>query len=101
MDFWVYENWVHRYAKVHEADCPHCNHGHGTHGAIDSGAGRWRGPYRTLARADEVAMATGKVASHCYFCSPSERAENDLGALLRASSREASVSQGVDASSEV
>jgi len=66
--YWTYENWVHKYARVHRADCAHCNDGHGTHGAVGSHAGRWLGPYESFISASQ---ATKFVATPCGHCSPS------------------------------
>ena len=70
MSFYVYENWVHKYAKVHRADCVHCNHGRGTHAAGNSRAGRWHGDY-TYPEALRVSAATGFYTTDCAVCAPS------------------------------
>jgi len=67
--FYTYENWVHRYARVHRGDCAHCNNGQGSHGAVNSLAGRWLGPYERYSVAERVAKY---AASPCGHCSPSE-----------------------------
>ena len=30
MEYWVYENWTVKKARIHEGPCPYCNHGQGT-----------------------------------------------------------------------
>jgi hypothetical protein len=68
--YWIYENWVHKYARVHRADCSHCNDGRGTHAAADSQAGRWLdfADYRAARRG---AAQTGYEVSDCRVCAPS------------------------------
>ncbi len=65
--YWTYENWIHKYARVHLANCAHCNDGQGSHGTVDSHAGRWLGPYEQLASASR---ASEYEASPCGHCSP-------------------------------
>lgn len=38
--YWTYENWIHKYSRVHKANCPYCNDGNGFHDSLDSHAGR-------------------------------------------------------------
>lgn len=47
MTYFVYENWTHKKAVVHRAECGHCNHGQGAHRAASGKNGRWHGPYLT------------------------------------------------------
>ena len=65
--YWTYENWVHKYARVHRADCAHCNDGRGSHGADLSHAGRWLGPYEQFVSASR---ASEYEALPCGHCSP-------------------------------
>jgi hypothetical protein len=39
--FYVYENWIHKRARLHRAECPYCNAGRGTQGATEERTGRW------------------------------------------------------------
>jgi len=70
MAFWAYENWVHKYARVHRATCSHCNDGQGSDGGIDSPVGRWLGPFDLYDLAYGAATATGLNASACGHCVP-------------------------------
>lgn len=65
--FWTYENWVHKYARVHVADCSHCNDGRGTHGADKSHAGQWLGPFADFGAA---IRSTEFEAAPCGHCTP-------------------------------
>lgn len=66
--FWTYENWVHRYARVHKSACSHCNGGRGTHQTVDSHAGRWLGPIDLYI---DAVKATKYQAAPCGHCVPS------------------------------
>ncbi len=70
MAFFAYENWVHKYARVHRGECAHCNNGRGSHDATDSRAGQWLGPFDRYDQALGAAMATGFIASSCGHCAP-------------------------------
>lgn len=67
MSYWIYINHIHRYARIHQSTCPHCNNGLGTHGARDSAVGRWE-PAETLTKAWRSAAATGYATSDCGHC---------------------------------
>jgi hypothetical protein len=67
--FWTYENWVHKYARVHRSECAHCNDGRGSHAAVDSNAGRWIGTFDNLA---EALKASKFNTLSCEFCLPSK-----------------------------
>jgi F-type H+-transporting ATPase subunit beta len=71
MEFWVYENWTHKKAIVHNAACSHCNHGEGKQ-ASDSGEnGRWLGPFENSEDAYARAEATRRTEIRgCKICSP-------------------------------
>ena len=58
--FWVYENWTHKFAKVHAAPCSYCNNGQGMHAQKSNRNGQWLGAYDTRAAAFEAAAATGQ-----------------------------------------
>jgi hypothetical protein len=57
-EFWVYENTVHRKARVHRADCSFCSDGHGLHGGGQTVSGKWFGPFPDLASAMVTARNT-------------------------------------------
>lgn len=46
--FWVYDNNVHRYARIHRADCSYCNDGAGFHPGSGDDAGGWLGPFADM-----------------------------------------------------
>ena len=72
MDYWVYENWTVKKAKIHKGSCPYCKHGQGTDKPTPS-SGRndeWHGPYSTLEAAEVVAERTGQPVSRCQHCNP-------------------------------
>ena len=66
---WTYKNWVHKYARVHRADCAHCNDGDGSHGATNSDAGRWIGPFSLYADAKQTSEFP---VTPCGHCTPSD-----------------------------
>lgn len=49
--YYVYENWIHRRARLHRGSCSYCNYGRGTQGATDERTGRWYGPIADRAEA--------------------------------------------------
>lgn len=66
-EFWTYENWIHKYSRVHAASCSFCNDGRGVHDAQMSEAGRWLGPFPTV---QEARVASDYHSSSCGFCAP-------------------------------
>ncbi len=69
--YWVYDNRVHRYAKVHRAECTFCDHGRGLHRKGSTPvAGEWLGPFTTTAEALRVAASTGREVGTCSVCCP-------------------------------
>jgi hypothetical protein len=42
--YYLYENWIHRRARLHRGSCSYCNSGRGTQGATEERTGRWYGP---------------------------------------------------------
>ena len=44
-DFYVYLNIPNNKALIHEADCPHCNHGQGRTAIKSDYNGEWIGPF--------------------------------------------------------
>lgn len=70
-EYWVYENWTVKRARLHLTHCPHCNGGKGKN-ALDSGKnGQWLGPYSDKQKASQVLQGT-RVADRamCAFCAP-------------------------------
>ena len=45
MTFWVYENVIHKMARIHNANCSFCASGHGIHGGGKTLSGNWLGPF--------------------------------------------------------
>lgn len=71
MAFWVYSNWVHKYAKVHDGACGYCNDGRGIHDrGSDAVASEWLGPFRSAAEALGAARQTGHDPQTCRSCGP-------------------------------
>lgn len=71
VSYWVYDNRVHKYAKVHRADCTFCDHGRGLHRRGSKAvAGQWLGPFQTAAQALRAAEGTGRSPETCSVCVP-------------------------------
>ncbi len=69
--YWVYNNWVHDYATVHEASCAYCNDGRGTQGSTSTENSEWLGPFATTDEAWRAAKNTGRSDPRpCKACSP-------------------------------
>lgn len=68
--FWVYDNHVHKYARIHRADCSYCNDGAGFHPGSGDEAGMWMGPHVDLHGARLTATRTGHEVSLCQSCAP-------------------------------
>ena len=69
--YWVHLNRVHKYARIHRADCTFCDGGKGLHGrGSDAVASRWLGPFDSFAKAAAAGEATGKPLSNCAVCAP-------------------------------
>ena len=59
MNYWVYENSVHKKCRIHEAECAFCNDGRGIHGGGETSSGKWSGPYVIVEAAVEYANSRG------------------------------------------
>lgn len=69
--FWVYENWVHKRARVHRAECSYCNNGHGHQGSRSKTNGEWHGPISDRAKAFDLMIRLRREDSGgCPTCSP-------------------------------
>lgn len=64
--YWTYENTVHQYARVHLAECAHCNDGRGIHDAVESRVGRWLGPYGEIEQAIGASIYQAQRCGHCF-----------------------------------
>lgn len=70
MSFWIYENWTHEKAVIHQSTCSYCKDGRGLHGTAGNGNDRWHGPYSLKEAALTVAKNTGReIIKDCPFCS--------------------------------
>ena len=68
--YWVYENFVHDKAVVHQATCSFCNDGKGIHGQTSEENSRWRGSFKSRQAALSDARRTGRTTVHeCAICS--------------------------------
>ena len=68
--YWVYENFVHDKAVVHQATCSFCNGGRGIHGQTSEENSRWRGSFKSREAALSDARRTGRTNVHeCAVCS--------------------------------
>ena len=68
---WVYDNRVHKFAKLHRAECTFCDGGRGLHRrGAKAVAGGWLGPFSTVPEALEAAKATGRSVETCSVCAP-------------------------------
>jgi hypothetical protein len=65
--YWTYENWIHKYARVHLSQCAHCNVGLGSHGASNSQAGRWIDKFENF---DDAMDASQFATTPCGHCVP-------------------------------
>lgn len=69
MHYWVYENTIHKFARIHEATCSYCSDGRGLHGGGKRRSGLWHGPFRDLVSAQAAAARTGQAKiSGCNAC---------------------------------
>jgi len=69
--FMVYENWTHKRARVHRAECSFCNNGRGTQASASARNGKWHGPFADRGTAFSVASKLGREDTKgCAFCAP-------------------------------
>lgn len=69
MAYWVYENTVHKKARIHTADCSFCGSGRGIHGGGKTASGNWYGPFPDLEIANTVADQTEQSdVRACNLC---------------------------------
>jgi len=69
MTYWVYENTVHKKARVHTAKCSFCSEGRGLHGVGKTVSGSWYGPFPELEIAMTVARETKQIDIRgCSLC---------------------------------
>jgi hypothetical protein len=71
MRYWVYENWRHKRARVHVAECSKCNDGKGMRGTNDSNSGRWVGRFDDRESAfAEMQRIDQPDHGGCQLCNP-------------------------------
>ncbi len=76
MNFWIYENFGNKRARIHAADCRYCNHGQGVGGDQTNDDDKWHGPYKTFAEAETQANALNqKDTRACGVCKPAQASE--------------------------
>lgn len=69
--YWVYENYVHQYAKIHRASCSFCNYGRGLHPDRTDDNSRWLGPFDRIDDALDAAKSTRQTeVNRCGSCAP-------------------------------
>lgn len=69
MAYWVYENTVHKKARIHTAACGFCGSGRGIHGGGKTVSGNWYGPFPDFAVANSAADQTGQSdVRACNLC---------------------------------
>jgi hypothetical protein len=69
--FWVYDNRVHKFARIHRAECTFCDSGRGLHRrGTKAVAGGRLGPFGSVAEAARAAEGTGRSFERCSICAP-------------------------------
>ena len=76
MTYYVYVNeWGYErshYAKVHLADCNHCNNRRGRKDIqnVSDVLSKWLGPFQSYQQTIDVATQTGMRVQRCSLCGP-------------------------------
>ena len=69
--YWVYENWVHNYVKIHRGSCGHCNEGRGTQASHSGQNDKWHRPFHDRDTAFAEARSLGyRNTRGCKVCVP-------------------------------
>lgn len=69
MEYYIYENWRHKKAVIHLAECVCCNQGKGFHAGSTDINGQWLGPFKSKQEAELAAKKTKrKTISCCSRC---------------------------------
>jgi hypothetical protein len=67
--FYVYENWTNKRARLHRADCSHCNDGRGSQVGSGEKNGRWHGPFCSIEEArGQLGDLTYHDKAECRAC---------------------------------
>ena len=76
MDFWVYEHFSNKRARIHTGTCRYCNHGQGVGGDQSNDDDKWHGPFNSFEEADKHAASLGqKDTRPCGVCKPAQVSE--------------------------
>lgn len=68
-NYYVYDNWTNKYAKVHKANCGYCNEGKGFHKDTSDTNGQWLGSFKDRQEAELEAQKTKRrTISNCLRC---------------------------------
>lgn len=69
MTYWVYENTIHKKARIHKVNCSFCGSGRGIHGGGKTTSGNWHGPFPNLEVASTAAYQTNQNdVRTCILC---------------------------------
>lgn len=69
MEYYIYENWTHKKAVIHLAECSFCNQGRGAHIGSSDINGQWLGPFESKQEAELAAKKTKrKTILYCSRC---------------------------------
>lgn len=69
--YWVYENWTHKRARVHKEECSHCNRGRGTQASHSGRNDKWHGPFSDRGTAfNAAARLRQDDTKGCAVCGP-------------------------------
>lgn len=66
--YYVYNNWAHKYVRIHKAECCFCNDGHGSHKKISGEYDEWKGPFTKDEAELEAQKTKRKTISKCSRC---------------------------------
>ena len=90
MDFWVYEHFANKRARIHTGDCRYCNHGKGVGGDQTNNDDKWHGPFASFAEAEKAAAALKqKDTRACGVCKPADAATGTAPAAAAPASTKA------------
>ncbi len=68
MAYWVYQEWAHKKATVHDGDCGYCRHGEGFRKNTGSQNGKWHGPFETVFHALNAAALLHPGGDRTHTC---------------------------------
>ena len=68
-EYWVYENWTHKRARLHLAECSFCNNGRGAQRVASGHNGQWHGPFaKRQAALTRMEQTKQLDRASCAFC---------------------------------